>query len=154
METSKQSYYDALHSGLISACQMKVIEYLLEHETATQRQVQLHYNSNVSRTYGTRFKELERAGVIECAGTCKDKATNRMVKVYRLAKAPAIKVGRLKAPDRIELTDDLAMTILSVDAIVKRADQIIRVTKQEELWKELVKASNKRVCRILAVALK
>jgi hypothetical protein len=134
MNTSREAFYRAHEEGLIGRCQMKVVHYLLEYGTATQREVQLYYNNNVSRTYGTRFKELERAGVIECIGTKLDETTNHNVKFYRLSSVPTKRVGSEPTPVRLILDRDLACAVIEADDACYGCGNNPSTT-----WKEFVK---------------
>lgn len=83
--TSIESYHKAVESGFISEKQRQVIVYFCDRagKNVTQGEVSRHFG-DTTRSYGTRFKELEDSGVIVCTGTVLDKRTNRNVKCYQL----------------------------------------------------------------------
>ena len=97
-DTSAESYHAAVEEGIVSRNQYRIIQYMLDRSgrAVTQGEVN-RYFSDTNRSYGTRFKELEDAGVIQCVGVVKDDVTNRTVKKYRLTGyIPAEKIKRKK----------------------------------------------------------
>lgn len=84
MTTSRESLNAAYVSGLISAAQGRVLEFMVTWGgPVTQAQVARHYG-DVTRSLGPRFRELIELDIIQEDGTTQDTQTNRRVKRYRL----------------------------------------------------------------------
>jgi hypothetical protein len=103
-----------------------------------------------SRNHTARISELRNNGYVIEYRIC-DEETGATE--YRLVGEQPPKVKRNKA-DQIELTDDLALTIVCVNEIVKRSDTILHVTAQEKLWKALVTVASARAAKLINTALK